>query len=80
MKHFTPDEKENQAQAKALLADIQGSPAVALPRRETIVDWLEAYLRRSDRRGYVMDDSEGTDLHALARFLRAHGIALSPAA
>jgi len=46
----------------------------------TIVDWLEAYLRRSDRRGYVMDPAEDSDLNALARFLRVNGIAVSVAA
>ena len=74
MKHFTPDEKENQAQAKSLLADIMGAPAVLLPRRDTLVAWLEAYLLRSDRRGYVMEDSESTDLNALSRFLRSQGV------
>jgi len=74
MKHYTADEKSNQTQAKSLLAGIQGAPETYLPRRAVIVDWLNGYLLRSDRRGYVMDPAESDDLVALEKFLRAHEV------
>ena len=74
MKNYTADEKGAQTHAKALLADIQGAPSAFLPRRETLVDWLNAYLVRSDRRGYVVDPTETTDLAELEKFLRAHDV------
>lgn len=64
----------NQIHAKALLADILGSPATALPRRETLVDWLKSLLSRSHQSGYVADDSESADLIALDRFLRTNDV------
>jgi len=60
--------------AKALLADIQGAPSTFLPRRDALVDWLNAYLLRSDRRGYVMDPTETADLLELEKFLRTHDV------
>jgi hypothetical protein len=74
MKHHPSQHPDEQTHAKSLLADIMGSPAVALPRRETLIDWLQAYLLRSDSRGYVAEPSEGTDLNALERFLRSNGV------
>ena len=74
MKHATAEEKPNQIHARSLLADIQGSPDTALPRRETIVDWLNSYLLRSDRRSYVMQPTEADDLIAVDKFLRTHHI------
>jgi hypothetical protein len=74
MKHYTADEKGTQTHAKALLADIQGAPSTFLPRRETLVDWLNAYLLRSDRRGYVVDATETADLAELEKFLREHDV------
>jgi len=41
MKHYTAEEKtESGRTRKSLLADIQDAPEAALPRRETIVEWL----------------------------------------
>jgi hypothetical protein len=74
MKHYTADEKANQTQAKSLLAGIQGAPETYLPRRAVIVDWLNSYLLRSDRRDYIMDPAEGDDLNALEKFLHTHAV------
>jgi FAD/FMN-containing dehydrogenase len=74
MKHSTAEEKPNQTHARSLLADIQGAPETFLPRRETIVDWLNAYLLRSDRRGYVMEPTEADDLAAVEKLLRSHKV------
>ncbi len=74
MKHYIADEKTTQTHAKALLAGITGVPETYLPRRAVIVDWLNGYLLRSDRRGYVMDPEESDDLIELDKFLRAHEV------
>ena len=73
MNHST-EGTTNQTQARALLADIDGVSATALPRRDTIVRWLNAYLDRSSQTGYVMGETEAADLIALDQFLRAHGV------
>ena len=74
MKHYTAEEKKNQTHAKALLAGIEGAPDTYLPRRAVIVDWLNGYLLRSDRRDYVMDPTEADDLAELEKFLRQHDV------
>jgi hypothetical protein len=81
MKHYTAEEKSNQAQARSLLAAIQAAPDTLLPRRETIVEWLDGFLLRSDRRGYVVAPTEADDLNALEKFLRSHKVRVeAPAA
>ena len=77
MKNHIADGNTNQAHAKSLLADIQGAPETYLPRREVIVEWLNGYLLRSDRRGYVMDSTETDDLVELEKFLRTHEVPLA---
>jgi hypothetical protein len=44
------------------------------------VGWLDAYLLRSDRRGYVMDPTEADDFIALDAFLRGQDVPLLIAA
>ena len=80
MKHHTPDEESNQVHARSLLADIQGAPQTALPRREALVDWLNALLARAERRGYVMAPTETADLVALEKFLRSHEVPVAAGA
>ena len=77
MKHYTAEVKSNQTHAKSLLAGIQGAPETYLPRREIIVDWLNGYLLRSDRRGYVVDPTEADDLIQLDKFLRTHQVPIA---
>ena len=74
MKHHTTEDKNHQTHARSLLADIEGAPGTILPRRETIVEWLNGYLLRTDRRGYVMDPTEADDLIELDKFLRLHAV------
>jgi hypothetical protein len=70
----TAEPSSNQIQAKALLADILGSPATVLPRRDTLVDWLKTLLARSNQKDYVADETESADLIALDRFLRTNDV------
>jgi hypothetical protein len=74
MNSATDEKKTSQTHARALLEDIQRAPEIALPRRETLVDWLNAFLLRAGRRGYVMAQAETEDLIALDRFLRSLNI------
>ena len=67
----TAETRTNQVHARSLLTDIQNAPDIALPRRETLVDWLNAYLVRAERRGYVGAPAETDDLVALDKFLRS---------
>lgn len=69
MKH-SAEETTHHTQAKALLNDIESAPVTAIPRRDTIVAWLETYLARTSRKGYVTDEAEAKDLIALDQFLR----------
>ena len=73
MKNTTP-ETANQTQAKALLADIQGAPTTLIPRREPIVEWLNAFLLRSRQKDYVLGETEADDLIALDQFLRTYDV------
>jgi hypothetical protein len=72
--------KEIQTQARALLADIEGAPTTSLPRRETIVDWLNAFLVRTDKKGYVLGETEAADLNELDQFLRTYDVPVAAAA
>ena len=68
--HRTPKENPTQAQARSLLADIQGAATALIPRRDTIVIWLDALLVRVGVRDYVAAEADTQDLAALDRFLR----------
>jgi hypothetical protein len=68
------DSGSNQTHAKSLLADLKCAPGTPIPRRETIVNWLNAYLVRSDKTGYVAGPDEAADLVAVEEFLRSHQI------
>lgn len=66
--------KNNQAeyltQARSLRADILAAPAVWLPRREILLEWLGAFLVRAAAPKYELQDDDAADLRALDRFLR----------
>jgi len=71
---LTVEETAHQAHARTLLADMAGAPTSHLPRRATLVDWLNDYLSRASENGYVTNLAEADDLIALDRFLRAHEV------
>ncbi len=72
--HLTFAGKTNQMQAQTLLADIEAAPSTALPRREAVVAWLNAFLARSNHKNYVMGETEADDLIALNKFLRTYDV------
>jgi hypothetical protein len=57
-------------QARALRADILGAPTVWLPRRETLLEWLNGFLLRAQKTRYELGETEANDLVALDQFLR----------
>jgi hypothetical protein len=56
--------------AQTLLADIHGSPDILLPRRETLTDWLDAFLVRAHTPAYHLQETEAADLIDLDQYLR----------
>jgi hypothetical protein len=62
--------QEQLTHARALQADILGAPAIWLPRRETLLLWLNAFLKRAESAKYVLGETEAADLVALDQFLR----------
>lgn len=70
MRHHS-EETPHTIQARALLHDIESAPTTALPRRATLVAWLNAYLDRASRKDYVTDEAEAGDLIAMEQFLRS---------
>ncbi len=62
--------KEHLTHARALRADILAAPGVWLPRREILLDWLNAFLLRAEKPRFQLDESDANDLTALDQFLR----------
>lgn len=60
--------------ARALRADLLASPAVWLPRREIIVEWLSELLSRAQNPSYEFQAAETNDLDAVDRFLRKNKV------
>ena len=77
MKHHTTTDNSNQAQARSLLADIQGAADQALPRRGAIVEWLDAFLVRAGVKGYQLQETEAADLASLDLYLRSEHVPVS---
>jgi hypothetical protein len=65
---------EHLTHARALRADILAAPAVWLPRREILVEWLTAFLLRADMPKYELGETEAADLAALDQFLRKKNV------
>lgn len=63
-------DNEHLIHARALRADILAAPDVWLPRREILLDWLNAFLARAAAPKYELDQTEEADLAALDQFLR----------
>ncbi|HVW22797.1 MAG TPA: hypothetical protein VHC86_16400 [Opitutaceae bacterium] len=56
--------------ACTLRSEIVGSPATWLPRREDLLEWLNAFVARSHRASYELGETEEADLAALDAYLR----------
>lgn len=64
------EKNENLSRAQAMRDDILASPDVWLPRRDTLLDWLNAFVQRAAMPSYTIGETEAADLTALDRFLR----------
>ena len=61
---------EHLLHARTLRADILAAPAVWLPRREALLQWLDGFLLRAGGPAYALGETEAADLKALDQFLR----------
>lgn len=61
---------EHLTHARALRADILAAPDVWLPRRESLVEWLDKLLQRLVAPKYELGETEADDLGALDKYLR----------
>lgn len=69
---------EHLFHARTLRADILASPAVWLPRREVLLQWLDGFLVRAGVPAYDLGDTEAADLKALDQFLRRQHVPAAP--
>lgn len=67
---YSSEEHPLRIQARLLLADIEGAPDVALPRRLVFIAWLRDFLNRTSRKGGVPAEDDAGNLIALEQFLR----------
>lgn len=74
MNTSTTSERNGQAEASELLTVIQRSLTVFFPRRDEVVAWLNDFIRRSGRRGFILDETDSDNLTELEKFLRAYGV------
>ena len=65
-------------QARSLRTDILEAPTVWLPRREILLDWLNAFLQRAEKPKYELGETEASDLVALDHFLRRKKVPVAP--
>jgi hypothetical protein len=63
-----------QAYARSLLEDIQSAATGVLPRREILLNWLDAFLQRTAQMGFQLKPDELDTLLALDRLLRVNRI------
>jgi hypothetical protein len=69
---------EHLFHARTLRADILASPAVWLPRREVLLQWLDGFLLRAGVPAYDLGETEAADLKALDQFLRRQHVPVAP--
>ena len=67
---FMENNQEELVHARALRANILAAPQVWLPRREVLLEWLNAFLLRAAVPAYKVESAETADLTALDHFLR----------
>jgi hypothetical protein len=70
-------QNDSLTHARQLRADILGSPTVWLPRRDVLLDWLNAFLLRAGRSASALEESDQPDLAALDQFLRIRKIPIA---
>jgi hypothetical protein len=63
-------QSENISRANSMRGEILAAPDVWIPRRDTLLDWLNAFLLRAAAPSYELGETEEDDLKALERFLR----------
>ena len=61
----TADGATQRTRAKAMQVEIESAPNTLIPRRQPILDWLKDFLLRSEKKGYVLGETETDDLTAL---------------
>jgi hypothetical protein len=66
--------KNHLLHARSLRSDILAAPAVWLPRREVLLQWLDGFLLRARAPAYALEETEAADLEALDLFLRGKEI------
>lgn len=64
--------------ALSLLTDLSAPDAQAQPCRDTLLDWLRVFLRRTDARGFRASDADVENLIALDQYVRINRIPASP--
>ncbi len=69
-RNFMNTEPKHCLQARSLRADLLAAPDVWLPRREIVLEWLNAFLLRAAKPTYDLGETEEADLTALDLFLR----------
>ena len=72
-----PKTSDHFLQARSLRADILAAPAVWLPRRDIIMEWLNGFLQRAEKPTYSLGETEAADLTALEQFLRKRSVPVS---
>ncbi|HVZ64127.1 MAG TPA: hypothetical protein VG838_06475 [Opitutaceae bacterium] len=65
---------EHLAHAGTLRSDILAADTAWLPRREILLDWLNAFVARAQAANYELGQTEAADLAALEQFLRKRNI------
>ncbi|MGD1029522.1 MAG: hypothetical protein ABSA05_00130 [Opitutaceae bacterium] len=72
-------QNENISRAQAMRDEILAAPDVWLPRRDTLLDWLNAFMKRAEKPSYELGATEADDLTALDRFLRRKKVPVAQA-
>jgi hypothetical protein len=69
--------KAHLTHANSLRADILAAPAVWLPRRDVLLQWLNGFVERAQAASYELGETEAADLTALEHFLRKRNVPLT---
>jgi hypothetical protein len=72
-------QNENISRAQTMRDEIIAAPDVWLPRRDTLLEWLNAFVQRAEMPSYELGSTEAADLTALDRFLRGKKVPVAQA-